>query len=108
MTFKLPFKNTPMSGQVRTLIYQEDGIWYGVALEFNIVEVGDSPQEVMIMLNEAIEGYIEAATKKKLSIAVLNQKVDKMFDQLWESGEENKSKKQRVYSTGLQPIVNFA
>jgi predicted RNase H-like HicB family nuclease len=108
MAFKLPFKNTPMSGQVRTLIYEEGGDWYGVALEFNIVEVGDSPQEVMVMLSEAIDGYIETASKKKLSIGVLNQKVNELYDMLWQAGEDNKTQKQKVYSTGLQPINSFA
>lgn len=105
---KRGFKNTPYSGQVRTLIYEEGGVWYGVALEFNIVETGDSPQEVMIMLDEAIAGYVETAHKKKLSIGVLNQSVDSFFEELWISGQEKKNQKQKVYSTGRQPLAAFA
>lgn len=102
------FKNTPHSGQVRTLIYEEEGVWYGVALEFNIVEVGDSPQEVMIMLDEAIAGYVETAHKKKLSIGVLNQEVDADLDLLWTTGEASKAAKQNIYSRGQQPLAAFA
>lgn len=102
------FKNTPHNGQVRTLIYEEGGLWYGVALEFNIVESGDSPQEVMIMLDEAIRGYVETALKKKLSIGVLNQPVNQSYDKLWRSNEHKKSSKQKVYSTGLHPLTALA
>ena len=103
------FKNTPYSGQVRTLIYEEEGTWYGVALEFNIVETGDTPQEVMIMLDEAIAGYIEAVNKTKVSMGILNQDVDSVFENLWQNGEKLKnSGKQKVYSTGRQPIAVVA
>jgi predicted RNase H-like HicB family nuclease len=102
------FKNTPYNGEVRTLIYQEDDTWYGVALEFNIVETGSNPQEVMIMLDEAIAGYIEATYKTKMSIGVLNQKVNELFDTLWKTGEAMKESKQKVYSAGRQPLAAFA
>ncbi len=43
--------NTHRSGSVRSIIFREKGEWFGVALEFNIVEAGDSPEEVMMLLD---------------------------------------------------------
>lgn len=105
----MSFKNTSYSGNVRTLIYEENGTWYAVALEFNIVETGDSPQEVMLLLNEALSGYVEAAHKAKSSIGVLNQAVNPLFDKLWSIDHETTGKrKQRVYNAGTQSIAALA
>lgn len=106
MAYKPSFKNTSYQGNVRTLIYEEGGVWYGVALEFNIVESGDSPQEVMVLLAEAINGYVEATNIAKSSISVLNQEVDPLFEKLWDYDHKGKSKfRQKVYSAGRQPIA---
>ncbi len=104
------FLNTPRNGNVRSVIFQENGEWFGVALEFNIVETGTSAQEVSMLLDEAILGYIEAAQKTKHSIRVLNQKVDPEYENLWtigNSAKENK-KKDSIYRVSAQPIPAFA
>ncbi len=107
----MAFKNTPYSGKVRTVIYQHEGEWYGAALEFNVIESGDSPQEVMILLDEAIQGYVETAHKAKLS-SVLNQEVDSTLDTLWHAGQNAKKSKvprqHKIYSAGSQSIPAFA
>ena len=59
----MSFLNTTHSGSVRNVIFQENGEWFAVALEFNIVETGDSPQEVMVLLDTAIKGYVDSARK---------------------------------------------
>ncbi|HEX2792374.1 MAG TPA: hypothetical protein VHO23_01485 [Candidatus Paceibacterota bacterium] len=101
----MPFLNTRHTGSVRSLIYEEDGEWFGVALEFNIVETGDSPQEVSVLLDEAILGYIEAAQKNKLSISVLNQDTDPVYESLWEAGNsEKEEERKRVYKVSAQTI----
>jgi hypothetical protein len=69
---------------VRHIIFKQDGVWYGVALEFNIVEEGDNPVEVMVSLFEAIQGYVQTAQKCKMSAAPLNQTPDKEYQKLWE------------------------
>ena len=69
----MKFSNTLQKGSVRTIIFKEKGQWFGVALDFNIVEAGDDPREVMIMLDEAIRGYVDSARKAKLRPHVLNQ-----------------------------------
>jgi predicted RNase H-like HicB family nuclease len=94
-------RNTYRSGHIRNIIFKEGGTWYGVALEFNIVETGDDPREVMLLLDEAMRGYIKSAIKSKLSESVLNQKTDPEYEKLWNSIESNKSIKSpyKVYSS---------
>ncbi|MCI0597879.1 hypothetical protein L0Y34_02305 [Candidatus Parcubacteria bacterium] len=102
----MSFLNTPRNGSVRSVIFQENGEWFGVALEFNIVETGDSPQEVSILLDEAIVGYIEAANKSKLSISVLNQTADPVYEMLWSAGNSDKEEERnKVYKVSSQPLA---
>jgi len=95
-------KNTLQKGSVRTIIFEKNGEWFGVALEFNIVEHGDDPQEIMIMLDEAIRGYVQSARKAKLRPMVLNQVADKEYQNLWNKLEARKlvPKPIRVHSFG--------
>ncbi|HUX81044.1 MAG TPA: hypothetical protein VMV38_01850 [Candidatus Paceibacterota bacterium] len=102
----MAFKNTLRSGQVRNVIFQEEGSFYGAALEFNIVEQGDSPQEVMLLLDNAVKGYVESAQKNKLSISVLNQEIDPAYEKLWNIGQKGTGKgSQHIYSTSSQQIA---
>lgn len=101
----MTFLNTRNSGQVRSVIFQEDGEWFGVALEFNIVEKGDSPQEVSAMLDNAVIGYVEAAHKGKLSISVLNQDIDPDYEELWKLGNSEGDEGKRVYKVSSQPLA---
>ena len=79
------YKNTTQKGSVRYIIFKEKNQWFGVALEFNIVEAGDDPQEVAFLLFEAIEGYVESARKIKgqKDYSYLNQKAEKEYESLW-------------------------
>lgn len=105
----MAFKNTLRNGQVRNVIFREKGSFYGATLEFNIVEQGDSPQEVMLLLDNAIKGYVESAQKNKLSIAVLNQKIDPEYEVLWNAGQKGTAKgNQHIYSTSSQSIAALA
>lgn len=103
----MSFKNTTHTGSVRNVIFQNEGVWYGAALEFNIVETGDSPQEVMILLDEAIKGYLEAARKTKSSISVLNQDIDPEYEKLWQAGtkKDQEAGESKIYSASSQPIA---
>jgi len=74
---------------VRFIIFREGGDWYGVCLEFNIVESGDNPREAMLLLFEAVEGYLESANKIKAK-NILNQKTDKEYEEMWSKLEEYK------------------
>lgn len=79
----MKYRNTLQKGSVRNLIFREGKVWYGVALEFNIVETGDDAQEVMILLEEAVRGYLASARKNKLNPVILNQKSDLEYERLW-------------------------
>ncbi len=101
----MAYLNTHRSGSVRSIIFREKDEWFGVALEFNIVETGDSPEEVMVLLDEAIKGYVESAQKAKLSIRVLNQKTDPEYEKLWESHSNPRRKmSKQIYRVSSQPI----
>lgn len=75
-------QNTLQKGSVRYIVFRERGKWYAVALEFNIVEAGDDPREVLISLFEAIQGYVKSAAKSRAG-EVLNQKPDEEYEKLW-------------------------
>ncbi len=76
-------KNTLEKGSIRYIVFREQNIWYAVGLEFNIVESGTTPQEALLLLFEALEGYVETARKIKIRPHVLNQKPDIEYEQLW-------------------------
>lgn len=101
----MKYKNTLNKGSVRYIVFEEDNVWYGVALEFNIVESGDNPIEVLSLLFESIEGYIETARKIKSRPMPLNQKPDKEYEDMWQKLEEKgKLDEKQVYSFGRNPF----
>ncbi|MBU4204713.1 hypothetical protein KKE19_00725 [Patescibacteria group bacterium] len=104
----MKYKNTLKSGKVRYIIFKENDVWYGVALEFNIVEEGDNPAEVILSLFQAIQGYVETAQKLKMRPMPLNQKPDKEYQELWNKLEESKEKKsampKNIYNFGYTSI----
>lgn len=77
-------KNTLKNGKVRFIVFKKRGSWYGVALEFNIVEVNKDPNVVLINLLEAISGYVESAIKNKIHLSLLDKKTDKEYEKIWE------------------------
>lgn len=95
-------KNTTKQGTVRYVVFKEAGDWYAAALEFNIVESGSTAQEAMLLLFEAIQGYVEIARKIKVRPYVLNQKPDAEYEQMWKNIQNNKlsANKQEVYTAG--------
>jgi hypothetical protein len=95
--------NTPTKGTVRTIIFKDKNTWVGVALDFNIVETGDDPREVFLMLDEAIRGYIISAKKIKGSrYPFLNQRSDDEYENLWNNLSASKPIKSpyEIYSFG--------
>jgi len=85
--------NTAKEGKVRCILFQdkEDGEWYGVAMEFNIVVSGDDPDVVNYNLQEAIQGYVESIQKiGGTRAAPLNQKADTEYESLWKNLSEDK------------------
>ncbi len=99
-------KNTLKNGSVRVIIFKEKRVWYGTVLEFNIVESGTDPREIMLSLDEAIRGYVEAARKAGFNSDVLNQKVDPEYEQMWQRLQKGKRIPSpiQVYSFGEQKL----
>jgi|SRR3989338_3302821 len=105
----MKFKNTLQKGSVRYIVFKDQDAWYAVALEFNIVEVGDDPNEVLILLFEAIAGYVKSARKVGARPFILNQTPDKEYQELWNAlrtGKKQKvSKDLEVYTFGQRPLA---
>ena len=100
-------KNTLQKGTVRYIIFQETNAWYGVALEFNIVEAGDDPREVLVRLLEATSGYLLSARKIKARPPILNQSPDPEYEALWEKLEtpSGRSIPYNIYTYGRQVLL---
>ncbi len=76
--------NTPKKGTFRHIVFKDKGVWYAVALEFNIVESSDDPKLAFFNLLQAVDGYIESAKKIKGSrFYSLNQKSEPEYEKLW-------------------------
>ena len=95
------FKNTLQKGSVRYIVFREGNIWYAVALEFNIVEAGDDPREVLFSLFEAIQGYVKSARKIGARPHILNQETDSEYEELWNRIHERK----RTFRSATEPLV---
>lgn len=89
-TVTMKHKNTLQNGSVRYIVFREYNTWYAVALEFNIVESGDDPREVLLSLMEAIQGYVKSARKIKARPNILNQISDPEYERLWKKLHQNK------------------
>ena len=100
--------NTLQKGTVRYMVFREEDTWYAVALEFNIVESGDDPREVLFNLFEAIQGYVLSARKAHIRAEkILNQKTDKEYETLWKKVTAPRAIKSpfQIYSYGKQLIA---
>lgn len=83
--------NTPQKGMVRCIVFKDGNAWYGVALEFNIVESADDPDVVMFNLHNAIRGYVESQRKVKGSrFYPLNQIPDTEYEKMWKGLHSSK------------------
>lgn len=99
-------KNNLHHGSVRTIIFKDGDAWYAVALEFNIVTEGDSPELASFSLQAAIHGYLESLKNSKVgglrTEPILNQTPDPEYEELWQKLESNEPIKSpyQVYSFG--------
>ena len=106
----MSYKNTLNKGSVRCIVFKEGDTWYGVALEFNIVEESQDPLAVQASLYQAIKGYIQTARKFKMRPMSLNQKPDGEYEELWRVLQNNvltgRTKKSDAV-IGRKQIFNF-
>lgn len=84
----MKYKNSIHKGLVRFIVFREGDTWYGTCLEFNIVESGDTAREALVLLLEAVQGYLESARKVKARPPVLNQKADVEYEEIWSALEK--------------------
>jgi hypothetical protein len=102
----MKYKNTLQKGSVRYIVFKEGDVWYAAGLEFNIVECGTSPQEAMLLLFEAVDGYVESARKMKARPDILNQKSDPEYEEMWRSLEAKKAlPRKSVFTFGQQSFA---
>jgi hypothetical protein len=90
-------ENTIKKGKYRWIVFKKGIKWYGAALEFNIVQVGDDPNLVYVEMQEAVRGYIEAAQKikgfrEKAINPMLNQESDEEYETLWNQAQTSMKK----------------
>ena len=95
------YKNTLQKGSVRYIVFKENNVWYAVGLEFNIVESGDTPQEAILLLSEALSGYVESAKKIKSRPNILNQTIDREYETMWQNSQKDKEQAKNVFSSGF-------
>jgi len=102
----MKYKNTLQKGSVRYIVFKDGDAWYAVGLEFNIVESGTNPQEAMLLLFEAMEGYVASAKKIKARPAVLNQVADSEYENMWRSLEARKTAPSKsIFAFGERSLV---
>ncbi|HUC02202.1 MAG TPA: hypothetical protein VMA75_04895 [Candidatus Paceibacterota bacterium] len=102
----MKYKNTLQKGSVRYIVFKEGETWYAAGLEFNIVESGTTPEEVLLLLFEALEGYVESARKMKARPSILNQRTDPEYEEMWKSLQTKKAPPQRpVFTFGQRSFV---
>ena len=97
----MKYKNTLQKGSVRYIVFKENDVWYAAGLEFNIVESGDTPQEAILLLFEALSGYVESAPKIKSRPNILNQTTDGEYEAMWQSNQKDKKQARNVFSSGI-------
>lgn len=95
------YKNTLQKGSVRYIVFKENDVWYAVGLEFNIVESGDTPQEAILLLSEALSGYVESAKKIKSRVSILNQTTDPEYETMWQNSQKDKEQTKNIFSSGI-------
>ena len=89
------------------MIFKQGAEWVGVALDFNIVEVGDDPREVIFSLEEAMRGYLVSARKIKARPGILNQKSEKEYEDLWKilMGNKPVPSPYKIHSFGQRSLM---
>ena len=86
------FQNTPQKGAFRHIVFKDGGLWFAVAMEFNIVESSDDPKLALFNMYQAVSGYIQSIRKIKglKGYEALNQTSDPEYEKLWSILKANK------------------
>jgi len=81
----MKLQNTKKKGTARTIIFKSNKKYKAVCLDFNIIEEGDTREEVEESIKEAIIGYVENVCKNKLDDKLLNRHADEKYWKMYES-----------------------
>ena len=96
-------KDTKKNTSVRYIIFKEDSVWHGVALEFNLVKDASNPVEAMFALFNAIEGYASPTKSLQPDSISLNQKTEEEYENMWNILQSEKGlKRQEIYAFGYK------
>jgi predicted RNase H-like HicB family nuclease len=77
--------NTKKQGIARTMIFPCKGGYMAVCLDFDIIEEGDTREELEESMKEAVIGYIENVCKNNLDDKLLNRHADKKYWKIYDS-----------------------
>lgn len=102
----MKYRNTLQKGSVRYLVFKDKDTFFGVALEFNIVVEGTHPMEALLLLHEAVAGYLETARKVKILPHILNQKPDPEYEKMWQEYQGRKLKEKYEHIVRGLPIFS--
>lgn len=103
-------RNTLDRGRIRWIVFHDEGTWFGVAIEFNLIVEADNPDTALFELHQAVQGYVKAARKSKMRPVVLNQIPAGEYGLLWKilnrdtpAHQETSIDPKEVYSFGAIP-----
>ncbi len=103
-------KNTFKKGVSRVLIFFDtaEKVWYGVALDFNLIVDGNEPETVRKDLRNLMLDYIDSA-KKLGDEKLLNRKIDSEYEKIWKELEKGNLEKKllspyRFYSASKEYV----
>lgn len=96
------FDNTVEKGKFRYIVFQDEGMFYAVAIELNIVVDGTDPTRVLTDLFDTVSGYVDAVKKSNSRPFALNQEVDPEYEEMWKNLESKTPKVSpyKIYSSG--------
>lgn len=100
------FQNTLQKGSVRYLVFKDNDVFFGAALEFNLIVEATTQIEALVLLNEATQGYLESARKIKLRPHVLNQNPDPEYEKMWQEYQERKLKEKYERAFDHLPVMS--
>ena len=94
---------------IRYIVFREKDTWYGVALELNIVVDGDTADQVVASLFDAITGYHDVQDDPQFEGKTFHEPaVDPEYEALWKQSQQAKGSIKsplQVYTSGTRQLV---
>ena len=94
---------------IRYIVFREKDTWYGVALELNIVVDGDTADQVVASLFDAITGYHDVQDAPQFEGKTFHDPaVDPQYETLWKQAQQAKKPTKspyQIYTSGTRQLV---